>query len=106
MGVRKQRKANHLERVRAYESAMTDAPDPPITAKQLQLLQLLLREAIPGRDADARRRKHGLIAWLIDRDIESTRDLTKAEARTVIDVLVATQTADRLAGIGGTEDDS
>ena len=73
-----------------------EAPEPSITAAQLKALHTLLSKADMDRDA--------AIAWFCqrtDRDITSSKDLTKAEASGLIDALsAATSEADTLP-VGG-----
>lgn len=78
------------------EEPDTEAPEPSITAAQLKALHTLLGRAEMDRDA--------AIAWFCqrtDRDITSSKDLTKREASELIDALsAATSEADTLP-VGG-----
>jgi hypothetical protein len=63
---------------------------PMITPAQLRYLQLLLRKRVAdGRDEDARNRRHGFLAWMVNREITSTTDLTRSEASRLIDGLAS-----------------
>ena len=74
-------------------------PDPtpePITAAQLKALHTLLSKNDMDRDA--------AIAWFCqrtDRDITSSKDLTKAEASGLIDALSAATTEADTLPVGG-----
>lgn len=69
-----------LPRARASEgSPLIDA----ITAAQLKKLSILLKEA----GFDDRETRHAFVQTAINRDITSAKDLTKAEAHKVIDIL-------------------
>ena len=73
-----------------------EAPEPSITAAQLKALHTLLSKADMDRDA--------AIAWFCqrtDRDITSSKDLTKAEASGLIDALGAATTEADTLPVGG-----
>jgi hypothetical protein len=66
-----------------------------ITAPQLRYLAMLLRRHVePGRDEQARRRRHAFLEWILNRDITSTKDLTKVEASQLIDGLSSQEHTD------------
>ncbi|MEZ0357343.1 hypothetical protein [Mycobacterium sp. SA01] len=68
------------------------SPDqvPLITKPQLRFLQALLREHVsPGRDSEARDRRLRFLEIACERRIDSTTELTRAEAATLIDGLSA-----------------
>jgi len=78
------------------EEPDTEAPEPSITAAQLKALHTLLGKAEMDRDA--------AIAWFCqrtDRDITSSKDLTKREASELIDALSAATTEADTLPVGG-----